>query len=123
MFSSDVVPCYNCKVPHKDCIVCQAYYKVFGRDFLKHRFTTNTHMTTRASEPPVTRTRRYFEQDTGPSYHERAYSAPIPRRQTRLFSTPNVASSTPLRAKSPLDNIQDRQERYQSFVSIRNHKH
>ncbi|KXJ12580.1 uncharacterized protein LOC110241910 [Exaiptasia diaphana] len=93
----DPLPCYNCKTPHKDCIVCQAYYKVFGRDFLKHRFTTNTHLPTRASEPPPRRTRRYFEQDTGPSYHERAYSAPIPRLKTRLFSTPNVRSSSPKR--------------------------
>lgn len=92
-----LVPCYNCKTPHKDCIVCQAYYKVFGRDFLKHRFSTNTHTSTRASEPPPRRTQRYFEQDTGPSYHERAYSAPIPRLKTRLFSTPNIRSSSPKR--------------------------
>ncbi|KAK3747900.1 hypothetical protein QZH41_010204 [Actinostola sp. cb2023] len=88
----DPMPCYDCKVPHKDCIVCQAYYKVFGRDFLKHRFTTNR-QTTRASEPPITRSQRYFEQDTGPSYHDRAYSAPIPRTRTRLFSTPKPTSS------------------------------
>jgi len=81
-------PCPDCRVPHKDCIVCQAYLKVYGRDFLKHRFGHGPHRRTTstpaytsfASEPPRVRA-RLPEVDLNVS---RAYSEPIPRSR-RLF--------------------------------------
>jgi len=81
-------PCPDCRVPHKDCIVCQAYLKVYGRDFLKHRFGHGPHRRTTstpaytsfASEPPRVRA-RLPEDDLNVS---RAYSEPIPRSR-RLF--------------------------------------
>ncbi|XP_031561158.1 uncharacterized protein LOC116297134 isoform X2 [Actinia tenebrosa] len=114
----DPMPCPDCKTPHKDCIVCQAYYKVFGRDFLKHRFTLGKHRRTTsvptyssaASEPPILRSRQYFERDTGPAYHERAYSAPIPRTRLRFSSTPKVINDS-FRAVPPPDEIHERVER------------
>ena len=84
-----VAPCPECRVPHKDCIVCQAYLKVYGRDFLKHRFghvphrrTTSTPAyTSFASEPPRVRARL---PDDDLLNESRAYSEPIPRSR-RLF--------------------------------------
>lgn len=81
-------PCPDCRVPHKDCIVCQAYLKVYGRDFLKHRFGHGPHRRTTstpaytsfASEPPRVRA-RLPDDDLNVS---RAYSEPIPRSR-RLF--------------------------------------
>lgn len=87
MFSA---PCPDCRVPHNECIVCQAYLKVYGRDFLKHRFghgglhrrTTSTPAyTTFASEPPRARARLI---DDDPLNESRAYSEPIPRSR-RIF--------------------------------------
>jgi len=85
----DPAPCPECRVPHKDCIVCQAYLKVYGRDFLKHRFgyvphrrTTSTPAyTSFASEPPRFRARL---PDDDLLNESRAYSEPIPRSR-RLF--------------------------------------
>ncbi|XP_032234711.2 spermatogenesis-associated protein 6 isoform X2 [Nematostella vectensis] len=120
----DPMPCIDCKTPHKDCIVCQAYYKVFGRDFLKHRFTSAGHRRAAStpsyttfvpsSEPPKIRARRYVEDnDEDPElYQSRAYSEPLPRTKPRLFSTPKFSSShSYARVSSPSEEIHDRVER------------
>lgn len=111
------VPCSSCRVPHKDCVVCQAYYKVFGKDFLKHRFTTNNHKRTTstpaynsfASEPPRARAR--VPQDE-PLYQSRAYSAPLSRvRRRRIFSS----DEEPVRKLSSSDD--DIHERVDRLIS------
>ena len=86
-------PCPDCRVPHKDCVVCQAYLKVYGRDFLKHRFGHELHRRTSstptytsfASEPPRVRA-RLPENDI--LNESRAYSEPIPRSR-RIFPREN----------------------------------
>jgi len=88
-----VAPCPDCRVPHKDCVVCQAYLKVYGRDFLKHRFGHELHRKTSstptytsfASEPPRVRA-RLPENDV--LNESRAYSEPIPRSR-RIFPREN----------------------------------
>ena len=88
-FLSSVAPCPDCRVPHKDCVVCQAYLKVYGRDFLKYRFGYGPHRRTTstpaytsfASEPP--RPRPHLPDDDLLN-ESRAYSEPIPRSR-RIF--------------------------------------
>lgn len=82
-------PCPDCRVPHKDCIVCQAYLKVYGTDFLKYRFGRGPHYRTAStpaytsftSEPPRLRARL---PDDDVLNQSRAYSEPIPRSR-RVF--------------------------------------
>ena len=91
LFVSDcfAVPCPDCRVPLKDCIVCQAYLKVYGRDFLKYRFEREPHHRTTstpafrsfASEPIKLRARLPTDNLLNES---RAYSEPIPRSR-RIF--------------------------------------
>lgn len=110
---SFVAPCPECRVPHKDCVVCQAYLKVYGRDFLKHRFghlphrrTTSTPTyTSFASEPPRVRARI---PDDDLLNESRAYSEPIPRSR-RLF--PHEPSGHGSYAASSSQEIQDRVDR------------
>ena len=83
------VPCPDCRVPQKDCIVCQAYRKVYGRDFLKYRFERGPHHRTTstpafrsfASEPTKLRARLPTDDLLNESH---AYSEPIPRGR-RIF--------------------------------------
>lgn len=83
------VPCPDCRVPQKDCIVCQAYLKVYGRDFLKYRFDRGPHHRTTstpafrgfASEPTKLRARLSTDDQLTES---RVYSEPIPRSR-RIF--------------------------------------
>ncbi|XP_073228084.1 spermatogenesis-associated protein 6-like isoform X1 [Porites lutea] len=115
-------PCPDCRVPHKDCVVCQAYLKVYGRDFLKHRFGHELHRRTSstpaytsfASEPPRVRA-RLPENDV--LNESKAYSEPIPRSR-RIFprengygsflSSPN-RESLMTRYASPVPSYRSRQ--------------
>lgn len=89
LLEGDPVPCPDCRVPLKDCIVCQAYLKVYGRDFLKYRFERGPHHRTTstpafrsfASEPTKLRARLPTDNLLNES---RAYSEPIPRSR-RIF--------------------------------------
>ena len=110
---SSPVPCSNCRVPHKDCIVCQAYHKVFGKDFLKHRFTANGHKRSTSTpsyaafaSEPHSRARARVPRDD-PLYESRAYSAPLTRVRRRMFSS----DTGPVRTSSPSDDIHERVER------------
>lgn len=109
----DPAPCPECRVPHKDCVVCQAYLKVYGRDFLKHRFghvphrrTTSTPAyTSFASEPPRVRARL---PDDDLLNESRAYSEPIPRSRI-LFPREPSGYGSYLAPSS--QEIQDRVDR------------
>lgn len=111
-------PCPDCRVPHKECIVCQAYLKVYGRDFLRYRFghglhrrTTSTPaFTSFASEPPRVRARL---PDDDLLNESRAYSEPIPRSR-RIF--PREFNGYGSYLSSSSRDIGDRTRRYTSPV-------
>lgn len=106
-------PCPDCRVPHKECIVCQAYLKVYGKDFLKYRFgrvphkrTTSTPAyTSFASEPPRPRAPAQVDDPLDVS---RAYSEPIPRSR-RIFPREPDGYGSYLSSTSP--EIHDRVDR------------
>ena len=104
------VPCSNCNTPHKDCIVCQAYHKVYGKDFLSHRFGhTEHHRTTSTpvSEPPRARIQ---PPDEEPLYQSRAYSAPLPMSR-RIFPRETSDSHGSYLSSSTSDEIHERVEK------------
>lgn len=126
LFLKCTAPCPNCRVPHKECIVCQAYLKVYGRDFLKHRFgrvphrrTTSTPVyTSFASEPPRVRAPAF---DDDPLNVSRAYSEPIPRSRRIFPREPNGYGSY---LSSSSQEIHDRVEqsmRRRSPVPVSKH--
>lgn len=106
-------PCPDCRVPHKECIVCQAYLKVYGKDFLKYRFgrvphkrTTSTPAyTSFASEPPRPLAPALVDDPLDVS---RAYSEPIPRSR-RIFPREPDGYGSYLSSTSP--EIHDRVDR------------
>ena len=107
------VPCSSCRTPRQDCIVCAAYHKVYGKDFLSYRFghDDSQHRTTSAplSEPPR---RQLTPPEDEPPYESRAYSAPLPLSR-RIF--PRVRgehySGSYLSSDSTSDEIHERVDR------------
>lgn len=82
-----IVPCQDCRVPHKDCLVCQAYFKVYGNEFLQYRFgpdrqlrswSTPSLTSLQRTSPTLARAR---PPDSGPTSDDVAYSRPLSARK------------------------------------------
>ena len=90
---SFLVPCQSCRVPHKDCLVCQAYYKVYGKEFLQYRFgpdrlrSTSTPSLPSSHKTSPNRARARLP-DSGPTSDDVAYSRPLSRNQ-KIFIPSN----------------------------------
>ena len=126
LYLTHIAPCPDCRVPHKECIVCQAYLKVYGKDFLKYRFSRVPHKRTTstpaytsfASEPPRPRAPALVDDPLDVS---RAYSEPIPRSR-RIFPREPDGYGSYLSSTSPeIHDRVDRSIRRRSPVPVSKH--
>ena len=81
------MPCQDCRVPHKDCLVCQAYFKVYGNEFLQYRFGPDRQLRS-TSTPSLTSYHtpaRARLPGSGATSDDVAYSRPLSERK-KIFN-------------------------------------
>jgi hypothetical protein len=107
IFSS--VPCQDCRVPHKDCLVCQAYFKVYGNEFLQYRFGPDRRLRS-TSTPSLTSYHtpaRARLPDSAPTSDDVAYSRPLSERK-KIFSAESEGYSSYKDSSSHSDEMHER---------------
>ena len=103
------VPCQDCRVPHKDCLVCQAYFKVYGNEFLQYRFGPDRQLRS-SSTPSLTSYHtpaRARIPDSAPTSDDVAYSRPLSERK-KIFYPESEGYSSYKDSSSHSDEMHER---------------
>ena len=103
------MPCQDCRVPHKDCLVCQAYYKVYGNEFLQYRFGPDRQLRS-SSTPSLTSYHtpaRARIPDSAPTSDDVAYSRPLSERK-KIFYPESEGYSSYKDSSSHSDEMHER---------------
>lgn len=96
-------------MPHKDCLVCQAYFKVYGNDFLQYRFGPDRRVRS-ISTPSLTSYHtpaRARLPNSAPRSDDVAYSRPLPERK-KIFSVESEGYSSYKDSSSHSDEMHER---------------
>ena len=104
-----LVPCQDCRVPHKDCLVCQAYFKVYDNEFLQYRFGPDRQLRS-SSTPSLTSYHtpaRARLPDSAPTSDDVAYSRPLSERK-KIFGTESEGYSSYKDSSSHSDEMHER---------------
>ncbi|CAB4015972.1 Hypothetical predicted protein [Paramuricea clavata] len=105
----DPLPCQDCRVPHNDCLVCQAYFKVYGNEFLQYRFGPDRRLRS-TSTPSLTSyhtSARARLPDSAPTSDDVAYSRPLSERK-KIFSAESEGYSSYKDSSSHSDEMHER---------------
>ena len=103
------VPCQDCRVPHKDCLVCQAYFKVYGNEFLQYRFGPDRQLRS-TSTPSLTSYHtlaRARHPDSAPTSNDVAYSRPLSEGK-KIFHAESEGYSSYKDSSSNSDEMHER---------------
>ncbi|XP_028413074.1 spermatogenesis-associated protein 6-like isoform X2 [Dendronephthya gigantea] len=105
----DPLPCQDCRVPHKDCLVCQAYFKVYGNEFLQYRFGPDRQLRS-ASTPSLAMYQtpaRARLPGSAPTSDDVAYSRPLSERK-KIFHAESEGYSSYKESSSNSDEMHER---------------